>query len=444
MQEIFNIIEKLRTLSGNAQLDFLSQHKDNKTLRDLLLYTYDSDKKYGIQETSLEKSLEAYRRQVRLSEVIIYKNIDKSCWERFRTCLDEFSNKKGIKENEIEEFVKKFYDFYKHDELEYLFKGVLLKDLKINMGLASFAKIWPETFFKPQVQLANKIKEQVFKNGFYSRKFDGKRQYILDGIPFSRTNKSCSIAPISHILSQFDGNIKDNIVLDGECLYFDENGKEDFQKGISLTSRDERLPECNNICYVIFDVLLKDKFIVSEDSGVKFEDEYKFMLNNFADFSKDSPCYSLIPTIWDKIYIARQDKDIEKLSKLSKENNWEGLMYRNGDVSYEYKRTNNLLKIKKMEDAEFQLVRFNIGTGKYADTLGSITVSLPTGETVDVGSGFLDSDRKYIWDNQEELLKKNLFVKVQYFEKTTDKKGNNSLRFPVFLCFRDKDGLEIL
>ena len=28
--------------------------------------------------------------------------------------------------------------------------------------------------------------------------------------------------------------------------------------------------------------------------------------------------------------------------------------------------------------------------------------------------------------------------------KTTDKKCNNSLRFPVFLCFRDKDGLEIL
>src|SRR5574344_732103 len=436
MQEIFDIIEKLRALSGNAQLEYLAQHKDNDALRELLLYTYDTDKKYKIQEASLNKALETYKRQEKLSGVLISSNVDKVAWESFRTYLDEFSNKKGVKENEIEEFVSKFYDFYKHDELEYLFKGVLLKDLKINMGLASFCK--------PQVQLANKIKEQIFENGFYSRKFDGKRQYILDGIPFSRTNKTCSIKPISHIISQFDNNIKDNIVLDGECLYFDESGKEDFQKGISLTSRDERLPECDNICYVIFDVLLKDKFIVSEDSGVKFEDEYKFMLNNFADFSKDSPCYSLIPTIWDKIYIARQDTDIEKLSKLSKENNWEGLMYRNGDVPYEYKRTNNLLKIKKMEDAEFQLVRFNIGTGKYADTLGSITISLPTGETVDVGSGFLDSDRKYIWDNQEELLKKNLFVKVQYFEKTVDKKGNNSLRFPVFLCFRDKDGLEIL
>lgn len=444
MQEIFNIIERLRSLSGNTQLEYLAQHKDNDTLREILLYTYDTDKKYKIQEASLEKALDTYKRQVRLPEVVSYQNFDNVAWESFRTYLDKFSNAKGVKENEIEEFVKRFYDFYKHDELEYLFKGVLMKDLRVNLGIKSFQKVWPDFCFNPQVQLANKIKEQVFKNGFYSRKFDGKRQYILNGLPFSRTNKPCSTAPIQHILSQLNDDVKDKFVLDGECLYFDKDGNEDFQKGISLTSRDERLPECENICYVIFDVLLKEKFMVNEDSGIKFEDEYKFMLDNFADFSKESPCYSLIPTIWENIYIARQDKDIEKLSKLSKENNWEGLMYRNGDVPYEYKRTNNLLKIKKMEDAEFQLVRFNIGTGKYKDTLGSITVILPTGETVDVGSGFLDSDREYIWNNQEELLRKNLFVKVQYFEKTTDKKGSNSLRFPVFLCFRDKDGLEIL
>ena len=32
MQEIFNIVEKLRTLGGNAQLDYLSQYKDNELL----------------------------------------------------------------------------------------------------------------------------------------------------------------------------------------------------------------------------------------------------------------------------------------------------------------------------------------------------------------------------------------------------------------------------
>ena len=266
MQEIFNIIEKLRLLSGNAQLEFLSQHKDNDTLRELLLYTYDSDRKYKIQEASLNKALEQYKRRVRLSEVVLYSEVTKDAWNVFRTYLDKFSNAKGVKENEIEEFVKRFYDFYKHDELEYLFKGVLMKDIRVNLGVKSLQKVWPDFCFNPQVQLANKIKEQVFKNGFYSRKFDGKRQYILNGVPYSRTNKPCSTAPIQHILSQFNDYVKDKVVLDGECLYFDKDGNEDYKKGISLTSRDERLPECENICYVIFDVLLKEKFMINEDS----------------------------------------------------------------------------------------------------------------------------------------------------------------------------------
>ena len=103
MQEIFNIIEKLRSLSGNSQLEYLSQYKDNELLRELLLYTYDTDKKYKIQEASLEKALEAYKRQVRLSEVVLYSSVDKTCWNVFRTYLDKFSNAKGVKENEIEE-----------------------------------------------------------------------------------------------------------------------------------------------------------------------------------------------------------------------------------------------------------------------------------------------------------------------------------------------------
>ena len=122
MQEIFNIIEKLRSLSGNAQLEYLAQHKDNETLREVLLYTYDTSKKYKLQEASINKALENYKRQVRLSEVIIYQNVDNSCWQKFKARLDWLSNAKGVKDCEIEALVKEFYDVYKEDELEYLFK----------------------------------------------------------------------------------------------------------------------------------------------------------------------------------------------------------------------------------------------------------------------------------------------------------------------------------
>lgn len=49
---------------------------------------------------------------MRLSEVVLYSSVDKTCWDVFGTYLDKFSNAKGAKKNEIEEFVKRFYDFY--------------------------------------------------------------------------------------------------------------------------------------------------------------------------------------------------------------------------------------------------------------------------------------------------------------------------------------------
>ena len=118
-------------------------------------------------------------------------------------------------------------------------------------------------------------------------------------------------------------------------------------------------------------------------------------------------------------------------------------MVRNGDAPYEYKRTHNLLKIKKMLDGEFDIVGFTEGTGQFAKTLGAITIKLLTGETVRVGCGFNSSDRNYIWNNQKEILKSGYKLKVQYFEKTQDKTGKNSLRFPVFKAFR-KDNIEAI
>ena len=113
----------------------------------MLLYTYDTDKKYKIKEASLDKAFEKYYAQLRLSEVVLYSNVDNSCWQKFKASLERLSNAKGVKENEIESLVKEFYDFYDAKQLDYLFKGVLLKDLRLNIGVKSFQKVWPDFCF---------------------------------------------------------------------------------------------------------------------------------------------------------------------------------------------------------------------------------------------------------------------------------------------------------
>lgn len=439
MQEIIRIINKLRTLSGNEQLDYLKANTNN-LLRDVLDYTYNPDKMYKIDECKLAL--------VTIKKGLIPRKLKdtfgKEDWNKFTEILDELSEKRAADLNDVRR-LKYFITGYSSLDAQDLMSKVVAKDLRLNLGIKKLQAVYRGFYNKPQVQLAENYKGEVFTNGLYSRKFDGKRMYIMNGIPYSRANKECSVPPVQHILEQICSidEIKNYFVLDGECLYF-EKGIEDFQKGISLCQRDERKFGCDNICYVIFDMIPRSNFI-SKKFFEPFEMELNRILNKLADNTKQSPCYSLIPTILDSVYIARQDKDKEKLAKLCSQNNWEGLMYRDGDAPYEYKRTKSLLKIKRMQDLELRLVDMEEGTGRHEGRLGALNIFFKD-SFVGVGSGFTDEDRDIIWANSKIFLSKKFIedfsVKVQYFEETVDAKGNSSLRFPVFLCFRHNETKE--
>ena len=114
----------------------------------------------------------------------------------------------------------------------------------------------------------------------------------------------------------------------------------------------------------------------------------------------------------------------------------EGVMVNINHAPYEGKRTKNILKVKAMQDCDLKIIGFEEGTGKNKGTLGAIIVDYK-GFEVKVGSGFTDEDRKYFWNNQNELLGR--VITVQYFEETTNKKDNSlSLRFPVYRELREK------
>lgn len=118
----------------------------------------------------------------------------------------------------------------------------------------------------------------------------------------------------------------------------------------------------------------------------------------------------------------------------------EGVMVNINDAPYEGKRTKNILKVKAMQDCDLKIIGFEEGTGKNKGALGAIIVDYK-GFEVKVGSGFTDKDRKYFWNNQNELLGR--VITVQYFEETTNKKDNSlSLRFPVYKELRE-EGKEV-
>lgn len=290
-----------------------------------------------------------------------------------------------------------------------------------------------------QVQLAKKVdnKFKGFDNPYYSRKFDGKRMYIMDGKGYSRTNKLCYQDPIKHIIEDISSiDPWQRFVFDGELLYFNEDGIEDFRKGISLSNSKDYTKECYDLVYVIFDVIDRYQF-VNQHSLRKFEDEYDLALD--LTEAKEMSRPDLLCSNYPHIFLAKQHKDPDILRSYKDFDKWEGLMVRDGDEPYQFKRTGNLRKIKKFKDIELPIADIIEGTGKYEGTLGSIVVSYRN-NLVYVGSGFTDEQRNKIWNNWDNY--KNMYLKIKYFEESVNDKGEYSLRFPIFVAFRNIETME--
>ena len=274
-----------------------------------------------------------------------------------------------------------------------------------------------------QVQLAHKHNGENFINGLYSRKFDGKRMYVENGVAYSRQEKPCNVPPIAHILEQLP--VINGVVWDGEVIYLDNNYNDDFKKTVSCTQAKNRKPDCDNLYYIIFD---------NANSNKPFIEEYTEIMQLLEAYPIAGR-FDLLKTKYPNILIARQNGTLDSLQAMEQAKTFEGYMYRNGDAIYKHARTKSLLKIKAWLDGEFTIKAFEQGQGKYVDTLGAIVINY-NGNTVNVGTGLLDGERAFIWANRSKLIGKR--CKVKYFQEE-----NKSLRFPVFLAILETDNTEI-
>jgi DNA ligase-1 len=114
----------------------------------------------------------------------------------------------------------------------------------------------------------------------------------------------------------------------------------------------------------------------------------------------------------------------------------EGLMVNVGNALYQHKRTNDLLKFKKVQTMDMYVVGIIEGTGKYEGMVGSLDcyAKFDDGTCVmcQVGSGLSD-DQRWAWSvNPNAIVGK--IIEVAYFSKSQNKSTDGSyyysLRFP--------------
>ena len=264
MEKVIEQLEILRHFTGNTQLGYLSTFKSD-LLKEILEYTYNPHKKYKIDEGKYDKITTTIGNKLSLHQ---------EDWNDFKSFLDTLAEKKSATDKDVLA-IKTFID--KYEEADFL-KMVLFKDLRLNMNIKKFQKVWPNFCVEPQVQLAQKFEGVKYPYSLYSRKLDGLRAYYKDGVAISRTNKPHKTEPLAHITAQLKQFIDyDTWVYDGEIIYLNPDGTEDFTKAISLARSDNRTPECDNLYYCIFNMIQKEAFENKTPDVATFKDEYTRM-----------------------------------------------------------------------------------------------------------------------------------------------------------------------
>ena len=106
----------------------------------------------------------------------------------------------------------------------------------------------------------------------------------------------------------------------------------------------------------------------------------------------------------------------------------EGLMLHRKTARYKSGRSDNLLKLKRFDDAEAVVIGYKPGTGKYEGMTGSLKVKLSNGKTFYIGSGLDDSQR-----TNPPPVGSLITFRHQGYTK------NNIPRFPVFIRERAEE-----
>lgn len=283
------------------------------------------------------------------------------------------------------------------------------------------------------VQLAKTYKPGMIKDGEWfsiSQKINGTRATYFASHLISRTGHE--FLGLDHIIEELcDINkyMGEAYAFDGELRLKEINRLTDNEafrigNGIATSQRDFTLKR--NLKFVIFDII-PAKWWANDSCDIKYRERLKRM--HSIPWSK----YKYVEEI--PVFYAGYDiGQIEVCSNFAYEYSMEGIMI-NRDSMYQFKRTSELLKYKKFNTIDLEVIGFQEGTGKYEGVLGALVCKMGS-NTVYVGSGFTDEQRYEIWEMQEAFLHK--LVEVKYKDITNNKEtGLASLQFPVFVRFRD-------
>lgn len=431
---IYDILTEIKNEpSKNGKQDILDKYGDNELLKEVMKFLFDDLIVTGLSKKKIEKVIKPVKTEVQLHTL-----------EDMLEYLKLYNSGKQRDIYVVQEFIQSCAEGF-GDEVADMIKGIAIKDYPIGISKVTLNKVYGKNFiFKFDVRKGSKFEGGLKRGKEYavSIKQDGIRSIILvddTGIKvYGRSGKEIKgLQLIEDTAWAMYEKTRLPMMYDGELLAFnpDRLSSEELFKVTSGKVRKDGIKK--DIKFIMFDCMPLDEFKEGK-SKLKWKDRRKeveyqvYGLQGLsADFTLDGE------RIFDKVDILYKGNDINEINRVQAEVEalgYEGTMLDETDAYYEAKRTKSLLKYKTFHTVDLRVLRVEEHTR--GNKLGSIVVDYK-GYELGVGSGFSDKDREYYWNNQDEIVGK--IVEISYFEESSNDKGTESLRFPVFKIVRDKD-----
>lgn len=426
--------------SRNYKISVLEKYRDDEDIKYYLDFVFNTYIITGISDKKLNRRVETdYSTELNtifdiLNYVkthntgsdkdlsIIFSNRD-TLFEYFdlNTFLEE-----DVSEQEFGDIIASLYD---------LFNKILVKNIQLGIDVKSINKVMPNLIPTFNVQLAEKYfdrPEYVEGKEFaLTSKIDGMRCVMMkeSGNVLFWSRQGQPIEGLVDLITEAMQHFPDNIVLDGELIAKETSITETYKNTMKLARTKDS--EKHNLKMMVFDYLPIDEF-KAQKSDMTYE-QRRCIIDKLID-NTQLQYFDLLPVLYKGTDTSQIIYWLEQLTRAG----GEGVMINICNAPYAFTRNWNLLKVKKMQTLDLQVISMEEGTNSNQGMLGALLVRYKDGNTVKVGSGYSKELREEIWNHQEDWL--GSIIEVQYFEETENANGGKSLRFPVFKDKRfDKD-----
>lgn len=359
------------------------------------------------------------------------ENTNKALYD-FIGKLEKLSTRE-ITGNAAKEYVHSIFSDL-DERLQKWAERIILKNLRIGIQGTTVNKIWPGTIQSFDVALADTLdangesdsftlNEPVKFPVYVEPKLDGLRLIAIkeSGKVTMFTRNGTLLDTLPTIQEALESAPYDNTVLDGEIM-----GK-DWNESASIVMSYKKQKDDTNMILHVFDCVSLEEW-KNQRCELEFSGRHE-KAYDIVDMIK-SKNVQIVRSILTNDEDALRDLYIKYLDK-----GFEGVMLKDPNAMYAWKRSKAILKLKPFCTHEGVVVGWykgGVGTKREND-FGGFEVKLPNGVVTRVGSGFTDALKSEINGSVDSYIGR--IVECQAQPPLTE---DGCMRFPVFIRFRSE------